>query len=188
MASITSPIAPSFQGACSEYVAGAGKHTYIVRLQAATERPVRLPSLRPTCPPGRVPLQRPSLRGGARHRWDSLLSNGPTELVWWVVNSQTSRRMLMLRPLPRASPPPGARPACHSLSQRLRSSWCWSFFSTHRTYPLPRHFSPLCKAIQVNPMPRCYLSRLRAAEACSTIDYQLVGGSTKVEPSATDCT
>ena len=35
----------------------------------------------------------------------------------------------MLRPLPRASAPPGARPACHSLSQRLRSSWCWSFFS-----------------------------------------------------------
>ena len=35
----------------------------------------------------------------------------------------------MLRPLPRASAPPGARPACHSLSQRLRSSWCWSFVS-----------------------------------------------------------
>ena len=60
---------------------GAGKHTYIVGLQAATERPVRLPFLRPTCLPGHVLLQRPSLLEGARHRWNFLLSSGPTELV-----------------------------------------------------------------------------------------------------------
>ena len=65
---------------CLQWVAGAGKHIYIVRLQAATERPVRLPSLHPIClPAGRVLLQRPSLRGGARHRWNFLLSSGPTE-------------------------------------------------------------------------------------------------------------
>ena len=62
------------------------------------------------------------------------------------------------------------------------------YYKAHRTYPLLRHLFPLCKAVQVIPMPWCYLSRLREAEACSIIDYQLVGGSTQVESADTDCT
>ena len=62
------------------------------------------------------------------------------------------------------------------------------FDKAHRIYPLPRHFPSLCEAVQVNPMPRCYLSRLLEAGTLSTVDYQLVGGSTQVESSATDCT
>ena len=34
----------------------------------------------------------------------------------------------MLRPPPRASAPPGARPACRLAQPELRSSWCWSCF------------------------------------------------------------
>jgi hypothetical protein len=61
-------------------------------------------------------------------------------------------------------------------------------YNAHRFSPGPRHFPSLCEAVQVNPMPRCYLSRLREAEACSTGGQQLVGGSTQVETSAMDCT
>ena len=72
---------PSFSSFGVVMVEGAGKHTYIVRLQAATELLIRLPSLHPTCLPGCLLLQRPSSRERARHRWNFLLSNGPTKLV-----------------------------------------------------------------------------------------------------------
>ena len=111
VASITSPTAPSFQGACNGY---RGQESTLI-----------------ACLLGRVPLLRPSLRGGARHRWNFLLSSGPTKLVWREVNLQTSRRMLMLRPPPRAAAPPGRDPlvrSTRSARSRLRSSWQWSFF------------------------------------------------------------
>ena len=43
------------------------------------------------------------------------------------------------------------------------------FDQAHRIYPLPRHFPSLCEAVQVNPMPRCYLSRLLEAGACQQL-------------------
>ena len=54
-----------------QWVAGAGKHTYTDRgrLQATIERPIRLPSLHPTCLFGSVLLQRLSLRGEPHSRW-----------------------------------------------------------------------------------------------------------------------
>ena len=36
-------------------------------------------------------------------------------------------------------------------------------YETHKTYPLLRHFPSLFEAVQVNPMPQCYLSRLLEA-------------------------
>ena len=49
------------------------------------------------------------------------------------------------------------------LNISLGSEHVTGFHKAHRDRPDPRHFPSLCEA--VNPMPRCYLSRLREAEA-----------------------
>ena len=92
--------------ACTSHVAGPRVQADLSRSGACYRlTAARLPSTASQLSALCVLLQRPSLRERARHR-AILLSSGPTELVWWGVDSQTSRRMLMLRPLPRASAPP----------------------------------------------------------------------------------
>ena len=39
----------------------------------------------------------------------------------------------------------------------------------HRDRPGGRHFPSLCEAVQVKPMPRCYLSRLLEARLCQQV-------------------
>ena len=50
------------------------------------------------------------------------------EVFWGKSQTSIPISITMLRPPPRASGPPGGRPACRTLSQRPRASWQWSFF------------------------------------------------------------
>ena len=77
-----------------------------------------------------------------------------------------------------------------ALTQLLNNSLSFEhvtgFYKAHRIYLVPRCFRTLCKAVRVDPMPRCYLSQLSEVEVGSAANFQLAGGSIQVESTRHD--
>ena len=57
----------------------------------------------------------------------------------------------------------------HSFIISLSFEHLVGYHEVHREFPGPRHFPSLCETVQVNPMPRCYFSRLLEAGACQQL-------------------